>query len=189
MRRALLALLGMLLPMLVTMLAAPPADAAGLPSKSRWEADVRQAMRGSVAYLDERASQPVSQGGGPLAIVLDIDNTSLASHYAWPQPVRPTLRFTRHAHRLEVGVFFVTGRYQDSLGSARRALKRAGYTVTGMCGRRHGEALAHSKQRCRRQITREGWRIIANVGNRRSDLVGRNYERGFRLPSYGGRLS
>lgn len=181
MDRALLALVSLLLPLL----AAPPADASTLPSRSQWQADVRQAMRGSVAYLDER----VPQGGRPLAIVLDIDNTSLATHYAWPEPVRPTRRFARHAHDLRVGVFFVTGRYQDSLRSARRALKRAGYPITGMCGRRHGEGLAHSKQRCRRQLTRDGWRIIANVGNRRSDLVGGNYERGFRLPSYGGKLS
>ncbi|GAA1973177.1 HAD family acid phosphatase [Nocardioides panacihumi] len=181
MTRALLAVLSLILPVL----AAAPADAATLPSKSQWQADVRQAMQGSVTYLDRR----VPQGGGPLAIVLDIDNTSLATHYAWPQPVRPTLRFARHAHALGVGVFFVTGRYQDSLHGVRRTLKQAGYTVTGMCGRRHGEALAHGKQRCRRQITHAGWRIIADVGNRASDLVGGNYERGFRLPSYGGKLS
>jgi predicted secreted acid phosphatase len=143
-------------------------------------------MHGANAYLDHRVTRP---GSRRLAIVLDIDNTSLASHYAWPRPVRPTLRFARHADALGVGVFFVTGRYQDSLRSARRALRQAGYPITGMCGRRHGEALAHSKQRCRRQLTRAGWRIVANVGNRRSDLVGGDYERGFRLPSYGGRLS
>jgi hypothetical protein len=58
-----------------------------------------------------------------------------------------------------------------------------------MCGRRHGETLAHSKQRCRARIAGNGWRIVANVGNRRSDFVGRHYERAFRLPSYGGKLS
>ena len=179
--RALTVLLSLALPLL----AGAPAGAAALPSKSQWRADVREAMHGSVTYLDQR----VAEGGRPLAIVLDIDNTSLASHYGWPEPVRPTLRFARHAHALGVGVFFVTGRYQDSLGGARRALRKAGYTVTGMCGRRHGETLTHSKQRCRRQLTRAGWRIIANVGNRRTDLVGGNYERGYRLPSYGGRLS
>lgn len=181
MDRALVALLSLLFPLL----AAPPAQAAGLPSKAQWQADVRQAMRGSIDYLDQR----VPRGGGPLAIVLDIDNTSLATEYAWPRPVRPTLRFARHASALRVAVFFVTGRYQDSLRSPRRALRHAGYSVAGMCGRRHGEGLAHSKQRCRRQITHHGWRIIANVGNRRTDLVGGNYERGFRLPSYGGLLS
>lgn len=181
MRRALLVLLALLAPLLAT----PTAGAAALPSKAQWQADVRQAMRGSIAYLDQR----VQQGGGPFAIVLDIDNTSLATEYAWPRPVRPTRRFARHAHDLGIAVFFVTGRHQGTLRSPRRALKEAGYPVSGMCGRRHGEGLAHGKQRCRRHITRAGWRIIADVGNHRSDLVGGNYERGFRLPSYGGRLS
>lgn len=171
--------------LVLSLLAVAPAQASGLPSASQWRADVRHVMHGSNAYLDRR----VERGGGPLAIVLDIDNTSLASHYAWPEPVRPTLRFARHAHALGVGVFFVTGRYQDDLRGARRALRNAGYTITGMCGRRHGESLPHGKQRCRRQIARHGWRIIANVGNRRTDLVGGGYERGYRLPNYGGRLS
>jgi predicted secreted acid phosphatase len=182
MSRALLALLTTLFPLLA---ATPAAHAADLPSKAQWQSDVRQAMRGSIGYLDRR----VERGSARKAIVLDIDNTSLATEYAWPQPVRPTLRFARHAKSLGVGVFFVTGRYQDSLGSARRALKKAGYSITAMCGRRHGETLAHSKQRCRARITGHGWRIIANVGNRRSDFVGGRYERAFHLPSYGGRLS
>jgi hypothetical protein len=171
--------------LVLPLLATGPAGAAPLPSKAQWRADVREAMHGSVAYLDRR----VARGGRPLAVVLDIDNTSIATHYGWPQPVRPTLRFARHAGALGVGVFFVTGRYQDSLRGARRALRKAGYPITGMCGRQHGETLTHGKQRCRRQLTRAGWRIVASVGNRRSDLVGGDYERGFRLPSYGGRLS
>jgi hypothetical protein len=181
MARVLVALVSLLLPLLAT----APAQAAPLPSRTQWQADVRQAMRGSVPYLEARARR----GGGPLAIVLDIDNTSLATEYAWPRPVRPTLRFARRAQDLGVRVFFVTGRYRGTLASPRRALKRAGYPITGMCGRQQGESLRHSKQRCRREITDRGWTIIANVGNRRSDLAGGNYERGFRLPSYGGRLS
>ena len=171
--------------MLLPLLAAAPADASPLPSKSQWLADVRAAMRGSLAYLDERTT-PDSRR---LAIVLDIDNTSLATEYAWPRPVRPTLRFARHADALGVDVFFVTGRYAGTLRSARRALRAAGYPIRWMCGGERGESLRHSKQRCRAQITAKGWTIIANVGNRRSDLVGGNYERGFKLPSYGGRLS
>jgi predicted secreted acid phosphatase len=181
MHRVLVALLSLLAPLLAT----PAAHSATQPSKEQWQADVRQAMRGSIAYLDRR----VPQGGGRLAIVLDIDNTSLSTEYAWPRPVRPTLRFARHADALGVAVFFVTGRYQDGLRSPRRALKRAGYPLKAMCGRRHGEAIAHSKQRCRRQITRDGWHIVANVGNHRTDFTGGNYERAFKLPSYGGRLS
>src|SRR3954469_1122456 len=104
MARALLALLTMIVPVLVPVLAAQPADAAALPSKAAWRADVRRAMRGSDAFLVRRARQPHAR----LAIVLDIDNTSIATHYAWPRPVRRTLRFAKHARGLGYGVFFVT---------------------------------------------------------------------------------
>lgn len=183
MHRVLIALLSVLLPLVAT--SSTPARADSQPGKARWQADVRHAMRGSIAFLDRR----VPARGGRLAIVLDIDNTSLSTEYDWPRPVRPTLRFAKHARELGVAVFFVTGRYHDTLGSARRALKRAGYPLRAMCGRGHGEGISHSKQRCRRQIAREGWTIIANVGNSRTDFTGRNYGRAFKLPNYGGRLS
>ncbi|MDH2415700.1 HAD family acid phosphatase [Nocardioides sp. CER19] len=181
MARALLALVTMI----VLVLAAQPAEAAALPSKAVWRADVRQAMRGSDAFIARRVQQPHAR----LAIVLDIDNTSIATHYAWPRPVRRTLRFAQHARSLGYGVFFVTGRYQDTLPGVRPVLRRAGYPITGMCGRQHGERLVHSKQRCRTLISRRGWTITANVGNSRTDLIGGSFERGFKLPSYGGQLS
>lgn len=181
MDRVLLALVTLLFPLL----AAAPAEAAPLPSRSQWLTDVRSAMRGADGYLDRRAAQ----GGRRLAVVLDIDNTSIETHYGWPDPVRRTLRFARHAHDLGYGVLFVTGRQQSSLRGVRPVLRRAGYPIDAMCGRQPGERLAHSKQRCRRQLTRSGWTITADVGNSRTDFVGRNYERAYRLPNYGGRLS
>jgi hypothetical protein len=46
----------------------------------------------------------------------------------------------------------------------------------------------HSKQRCRASFRADGFRIVANVGNRSTDFVGGGYERAFKLPDYGGRL-
>lgn len=182
MDRVILALVSALFPML----AAPPAaQAQRLPSRDAWLSDVRAAMRGSDAFLESRADR----GGDRLAIVLDIDNTSLETHYGWPRPVRRTLRFATHAHRLGYAVLFVTGRQQSTLADVRPVLRRAGYRVDAMCGRRPGERLAHSKQRCRRALTRRGWTITANVGNSPTDFVGRDYERAFRLPNYGGGLT
>jgi hypothetical protein len=71
---------------------------------------------------------------------------------------------------------------------AKRQLEHAGYTVTEVCGRRSGESLTHSKQRCRQHYVAEGYTLIANVGNRRTDFTGSGYERAFRLPNYANQL-
>ncbi len=175
--------------LLLAALAVPaPAQAAPLPSKSEWVADTYAAMHGSRTYVGHR----VDRGGSRLAVNLDIDNTSLASHYDYGAPVAVTLRFARYARAHGVKLLFNTGRIRGDgrLAAAKRLLRSAGYRVTEICGRTSThETLTHSKQRCRRHFVAEGWTLIANVGNRRSDFSGGSYERAFRLPSYGGRLA
>ncbi|MBM7517262.1 HAD family acid phosphatase [Nocardioides nitrophenolicus] len=164
------------------------AAAAGpLPSAAQWQADVRAvyAKKRPGAYLTERAAS----GQKRLAIVLDIDNTSLATHYSWPQPIKRTLKLTRKAQSRGMSVVFVTGRFEDSLANVTKALDAAGYHHDGICGRRHGEALADGKQRCRAQYADQGLTFVLNVGNRSTDFVGGDYERRLKLPSYGGALS
>jgi hypothetical protein len=165
--------------------AAAPAQAV-LPSRRTWLGDVRQAMSGAQTYVERRAAR----GGRHLAVNLDIDNTALTTHYDRGEPVGPVLRFAERARALGVVQLFNTGRLRgnERLARARRLLTSAGYHVAAICGRRHGEAVAHSKQRCRRHFAHEGYVLVANVGNRRTDFVGGGYERAFRLPSYGGRL-
>lgn len=160
------------------------ASQKALPTKAEWLADVRSALSGSRAYLSARATTGVVMP----AVVLDIDNTSIASHYDWPRPVKPTLAFARRARDLGATVHFVTARRSGTLGKVRSLLKDAGYQFQGICGRKQGESIVHGKVRCRRALSRQGYTIIANVGNRATDFRGGNYERGFRLPSYQGRL-
>lgn len=171
---------------LLTTWAASPAEAA-LPSKRAWLADVRDAMSGSQQYVDDR----VARGGRGLAVNFDIDNTTLATHYDPGQAVPPVLRFAENAHSQGVKLLFNTARLRGDgrLLRAKRQLTAAGYQVTEICGRRPGEALAHSKQRCRRHFVAEGYTLIANVGNRRTDFTGGNYERAFRLPNYDNQLA
>jgi len=165
-----------------------PAEAA-MPSKSQWLADVNTAMYGSQAYVDHRVAQAQGQGA-KLAINFDIDNTTLATHYAYGAPVRRVLRFANHAKAEGVTLLWNTGRLTGNgrMFRAKRQLQRAGYAVTEVCGRRSGESLTHSKQRCRQHYVDEGYTLIANVGNRRTDFTGGNYERAFRLPNYGNQL-
>lgn len=171
-----------------TLLAVPgSAQAARLPSKARWERDVARVMKTSVADLQRRVD-----AAGPrerLAINLDIDNTSLATTYERFAPVGPTLRLAQEAQSLGVAVLFNTGRLQKNLGRATRLLQEAGFPVDGICGRQDGQALRASKQACRARFRDQGYVLVANVGNRRTDFVGGGYERAYRLPSYGGKLS
>jgi predicted secreted acid phosphatase len=166
-----------------TLSVAWPADAA--VSKSEWLADVHQAMAGSRAYLRNR----LDHGAQRLAINLDIDNTALATYYDPGQPVRDVRRLARFASRHGVAVLFNTARPHDQALAARRRLRSVGYEVSEICWRGAGEGVAHSKRRCRRHFVREGYDIAANVGNRRTDFVGGNYGRAFRLPNYGNSLS
>jgi hypothetical protein len=183
-RRVLVTALNCLL--LTAGLSLAPAEAA-MPSKSQWLADVNTKMSGSQAYVDDRVARA---GGGKLAINFDIDNTTLATHYAYGAPVRRVLRFANHAKAKGVTLLWNTGRLTGDgrMVRAKRQLQRAGYTVTEVCGRRRGESLRHSKQRCRRHYVVEGYTLIANVGNRRTDFTGGGYERAFRLPNYGNQL-
>lgn len=164
-----------------------PANAADLPPKSVWLRDVKKAMAGSSAYLDQRVEQRGK--GETLAIVLDIDNTAMATAYAWPRPTKAVRAFAQRAVAKNVRVWFVTGRTKSQLGNVRSVLTRAGYRYVGICTRKTGESLSTGKQRCRRSITAKGYTITASVGNRNTDFTGGNYERKFKLPSYNKALS
>lgn len=167
----------------LTLLVPVPAHAR-LPRERTWRNDVAEAMAGSQRFLERRA-----ENGRRLAINLDIDNTALATEYDTGNATQRVLRFARKAHRLDIAVFFNTARPRSDVRRTARVLRRAGYTVDDICGRRSGESRVHSKKRCRRGFRDHGFRLIANVGNNRSDFRGGGYDRAYRLPNYGGRLS
>jgi hypothetical protein len=167
----------------VTLLVPVPAHAR-LPRERTWRTDVAQAMAGSQRFLERRA-----ESGGRMAINLDIDNTALATEYDPGDATPRVLRFARKAHRLDMAVLFNTARHRSDVRRTARVLRRAGYTVDDICGRRSGESVVHSKKRCRRGFRADGFELVANVGNNPTDFRGGGYDRAYRLPSYGGRLS
>jgi hypothetical protein len=162
----------------------PSAGAAPMPSKKQWVADTYKALNGSRIYVRDR----VAKGGTKLALNLDIDNTSLATYYATGKPVAATLRLVKYAKSKGVYILFNTGRRVRDRATTIAALKRAGYPVDGLCAHYKGERLVHSKKRCRQSFVNNGFTLIANIGNKSTDFVGPNYERAFRLPTYGNRL-
>ena len=183
-RPATAAILLLVVTLLGSVLVGSPAQARGVPTKEQWLADTRDAMYGSRTYVKQR----VAQGGTKLAVNFDIDNTTLATYYAKGTAVPVVLRFARYARSQGVTLLFNTGRERGHLAGVTRSLRRAGYVVTEVCGRAHGESLAHGKQRCRNRFAAEGYTLIANVGNRSTDFRGTGYERAFKLPNYAGRL-
>ncbi|GHF72945.1 hypothetical protein GCM10010218_62680 [Streptomyces mashuensis] len=163
---------------------AQAATDAGLPSYQTWQNDVQKAVAPAIPWL--RDAVDAGRGGKP-AIVLDIDNTALETHYHEGRANKPVLRVAQWAHEHDMAVLFVTARTSSS--SAQRQLEEAGYPVDDICVREHGEGKGDGKERCRQELTDDGYRITANIGNRLTDFEGGYYEKGFKLPDYGGRLS
>jgi predicted secreted acid phosphatase len=158
-----------------------------LPPKKVWLAKVRTKVAKADAVIDN-ALAAAPKGEKP-ALVLDIDNTSIQTHYAWPKPVKPVRKVARYAARHGVTLFFVTGRAQHGLKQVEPVLTAAGYRYQGICGRKAGEGLTAGKQRCRAGIAAQGYTVILDIGNRATDLRGANVGTPIKLPSYYGLLS
>ena len=137
------------------------ASSEGLPAYADWMADVTAVTDVAQRYLDTRL-----RTSAKAAIVLDIDNTAPETTYS-PRSVvpatDPVLRLAHLAHARGTAVFFVSDRCEairepTEKTDARAAIEALGYT------------------------------IVANVGNRETDLVGGQAERTFKLPDYDGML-
>ncbi|MGK5545107.1 HAD family acid phosphatase [Streptomyces sp. URMC 127] len=167
--------------------AASPATAASggtVPDYETWQSDVKKAVAPAVPWLRDHSA---GRGGKQPAIVLDIDNTALETYFHPGRANRPVLDVAEWAHQHRMSVLFVTARTSSS--SARQQLEDAGYPVDAICTREHGESKGEGKARCRKELTGDGYAITANIGNRSTDFDGGYYEKGFKLPDYGGRLS
>jgi hypothetical protein len=159
------------------------AKKAKVPSRAKWLADVKAAMKGSRPYVRQRVA---AQGSGErLAVNFDIDNTVIATYYDGGGAIPQMRRFARLLDRLGVAVVFNSGRLETQQARSVRQLTRAGFPVAEVCLRAKGETLPVGKQRCRDHFIDEGYTLIANVGNNDTDFVGDGYERAFRLPNYG----
>jgi acid phosphatase len=135
--------------------------------------------------------------GEKLAMVLDIDETSLSSYCeekhedygfipamfnGWivsPQasiPIPGTLRLFNHARTLGIEVFFLTGRPDDQTQATANNLKLAGYKDwRGLILRNTSERetpTTEYKSNARARIVAQGYRLILNMGDQWSDLNG-----------------
>ncbi len=148
----------------------------------------------AIATLQRRAAR--AKQGEKLALVLDIDETSLSN---WDEEVQDdfgyiakdwndwvdkkqapaiegTLRLYNEAVKHGVSVFFITGRPQSQEAATAENLKAAGYhDWAGLALRGPHpptQKVAEYKSGERAKIVAAGYRIILNVGDQMSDLNG-----------------
>ena len=178
----------------LTLAAALPAQAAdSTVTEAQWLSDVAAVTGPAQTYVDSRAAANTS--GAKQAIVLDIDNTSLASYFegGYPTPATaPVLALAKDAHAKGVSVFFVSARTNLIDVATKYNLTNVGYTVDGLYTRTlidiASESVADFKTSQRKAIEANGYDIIANIGNNTTDLSGGYADTTYKLPDYDGLL-
>ena len=169
----------------------------------QYDAEVRRVADRAMNYIRKRAVS----GQTNLAVVLDIDDNAISTwgrlmkddfarkdemFVAWvtshvDPPIAPVLDLYRESQRLGVKVFFVTGRRTALAARTRVTLAAAGFVNPDAIYFRpesdRERSLSHFKAATRREITTQGFRIIANLGDQASDLAGGYSERVFKIPN------
>jgi HAD superfamily, subfamily IIIB (Acid phosphatase) len=139
-----------------------------------------------------------------LALVLDIDETSLSNYtqlnlmsfsnapaalataaLAGVSPaIAPTLDLYQRARAAGISVFAITGRPAAIETQTRQNLNNAGYTdLSGIFFKPGSDPVIPFKSGQRAALEGQGYRIVANVGDQESDLAGGHADRSFKLPN------
>lgn len=173
----------------------------------RYAQDLAAAAATATRYLAQRI--PQGTPAQKMAVVFDIDETTLSNlpHLlaqdfgyvdavwdrwvlsAQARAITPVLAAYEQAVQGRVAVFFITGRDESQRNATENNLRAAGYhTWTKAYFRPAEPAKARPSTRdyktaIRRQLTAEGYVIIANVGDQLSDLDGGYAEKTFKLPN------
>ena len=140
-----------------------------------------------------------------LAIVLDIDETSLsnansilARDYAGmfklihndimkanAPAIKPMLKLYNDAQKQGIKVFFVTGRFVSERQATIKNLKKAGYrNWSGLYLRPenyNAKSIIPFKSQARAKITQKGYLILASIGDQYSDIKGGYAQKGYKL--------
>ena len=151
----------------------------------------------NIAIASLKQSVATAKPGEKLALVLDIDETSLSN---WAvelhddfgyipadsdmcialqcgHAIPGTLRLYKEAVMDKVAVFFITGRPEPQRADTAANLKAEGFDTWEHLYLRpvdhpQGQSTAEYKSGDRAEIVRQGYRIVLNVGDQMSDLEG-----------------
>lgn len=101
--------------------------------------------------------------------------------------IKPIRRLSQTAREAGTAVIFISARPEGRREATERLLYAAGYSGWERLILRPqaalGENAAIFKASARRDLERDGWTIIANVGDQDSDLSGGHAERTYKLPN------
>lgn len=175
----------------------------------QYEYEVSHILYSANNYLAERIEKnKLSKNPKKLAIVLDIDETSLSNYKdlkamgfggttveqslaegrADDAAIKPTLALYNFAKSNNVAVFFITGRKEKYREATEKNLKAVGYTSWQKLDLKPNNYSKPSavdyKQSSRKAIESAGYNIVLNIGDQYSDLSGGYADRTYKLPNY-----
>ncbi len=154
------------------------------------------------AELNQKEKSPKK-----LALVLDIDETSLSNYQYMIQRdfggnreqfhqdimaanapvIKPMLALYRDAQKHGVKVFFITGRNESERKATEKNLRNAGYSGwSGLYLRPvhySFDSITPFKSTTRKMIADKGYTIVASIGDQFSDLKGGYAQKVFKLPN------
>lgn len=188
-----------------TNLAAVKKELIQYHDKGQYQKDIANVIEEALTYLKARLAK--NDFHGKPAIILDIDETSLSNYpdmlkldfggtlaevikeedKGQDEAILPTLKLYRFAKAHHIAVFFITGRYEYERKPTADNLKKAGYeNWDGLILRsgKHEKTYASVyKTEMRKQLAEQGYNIILNIGDQKSDLEGGIADKTFKLPN------
>jgi predicted secreted acid phosphatase len=168
----------------------------------QYERDIAQVVKPAHDWVEARTASAAPNE--KLAAVFDIDETALsnapymmdcglcstaAQAKLYPADRLPPIPEVRELYDFAkskgVAVFFITGRYEAGRDLTSRTLKAAGYFGWEDLMMRPGGNSDNArtlKSGARQSIEKKGYKIILNIGDQLSDLIGGYSERTYKLP-------
>lgn len=173
-----------------------------------YDVDREIVVQEAVSFLSARIKEnnELSEPG-KLAVVLDIDETSLSNYEnllkidfafvadllvpeikkAKDPAIAPTLRLYQYAKDNGASIFFITGRDENLRAATEKNLKEQGFTEWIKLYMKpmdyDNKSVIPYKSGARKEIQNEGYQIVVNLGDQWSDLAGGYSERVFKLPN------
>jgi predicted secreted acid phosphatase len=183
-----------------------PAEIREYRESGDWNRAIVKQVKKAKAYLAQRTRG--AKAPKKPALVLDIDETALDNYpcfderggipydddvnvqcvVAFDAPaIKPVLSLFKRARALDVAVFFITGRIEairdGSLENLRSAGYKGKYEAIFQPNAYDRDSRVPFKSGARRKIQKRGFKILANVGDQKSDLKGGFSERTYKLPN------